>query len=407
MEQIYSVSQVNFYIKDLFEQNRFLSRISIRGEVSNCKYHSSGHIYFTIKDEAGQLACVMFAGNRAAGLSFRMQEGMSVIVTGTVSVYERDGKYQLYARRIEQDGIGRLYQQFEEQKRRLEEAGYFDPRHKKELPAFPRTIGIVTADTGAAIQDICNIAGRRDPYVQLILCPAKVQGEGAARSIAAGIRRLDAYGVDVMIVGRGGGSIEDLWAFNELPVAEAVWECQTPVISAVGHETDFTIADFVADMRAPTPSAAAELAVPRLADTLERLETIENNLSMQMRRLLRQYEGRLTQKRLELQKMSPAYGLRQQRQRHGDMFEKLVRLMENRLTAYRNRLAVTAERLNGQSPLTKLSSGYSFVTDQDGRNVRSVEQVKPEQELSVYMTDGKVRVRTLEIERSGVWQEEK
>ena len=347
MEQVYSVSQVNFYIKDLFEQNRMLERISIRGEVSGCKYHSSGHIYFTLKDAGGQLGCVMFAGNRASGLSFQLKDGQSVTVSGNISVYERDGKYQLYAKRITQGGIGLLYQQFLEQKKRLEAAGYFSNEAKKPIPAYPKTIGIVTADTGAAIQDIRNIAGRRNPYVQLILCPAKVQGAGAGASIAAGIRRLDQMGLDVLIVGRGGGSMEDLWAFNEEEVAKAIWECQTPVISAVGHETDVTIADFVADLRAPTPSAAAELAIPRVEDMLERLMSARNRLAMQMENKLRRLGDKLEQKRLRLMTVSPAYRLRQQRQRHGDLQDRLMALMEARLEAAKHRLALSAERLNG------------------------------------------------------------
>ena len=262
MKNIYSVSQVNQYIKSLISEDYFLSRIYVRGEVSNCKYHSSGHIYFTLKDRGGSVPCVMFAGSRASGLKFRLSEGQQVIVLGNISVYERDGRYQLYAREIVMEGSGALYAQFEALKKELGELGYFDQDHKKKIPYYPKRIGIVTAKTGAAIQDMIHISSRRNPYIQLILYPAIVQGEQAAPSIVKGIEYLDALGVDVMIVGRGGGSIEDLWAFNEKEVAEAIFNCQTPVISAVGHETDWTIADLVADLRAPTPSAAAEIAVP-------------------------------------------------------------------------------------------------------------------------------------------------
>lgn len=260
MRNVYSVSQVNRYIRNMFSEDYFLQSVLVRGEVSNCKYHSSGHIYFTLKDASGTLSCVMFAGRRR-GLSFRMQEGDQVIAAGTVDVYERDGRYQLYADRIIRDGVGLLNQRYEMLKRKLEESGMFDELYKKPIPRYIRTLGVVTAPTGAAVQDIINISLRRNPYLQIILYPAVVQGEGAAPSICEGIRTLDAYGVDVMIIGRGGGSIEDLWAFNEESVAEAVFECQTPVISAVGHETDTVITDYVADLRAPTPSAAAELAV--------------------------------------------------------------------------------------------------------------------------------------------------
>ena len=260
MKNVYSVGQVNTYIKNMFAQDFMMQRISIKGEVSNCKYHSSGHIYFTLKDGTGTMNAVMFAGNRR-GLQFQMKEGDKVIVTGSVEIYERDGKYQLYAREIELDGAGNLYLKFEALKRELAEMGIFAAEYKKPIPKYIKRLGIVTAPTGAAVQDIRNIASRRNPYVQLILYPALVQGEGAVASIVNGIRALDALGVDTIIVGRGGGSIEDLWAFNEEEVARAIFACNTPIISAVGHETDTTIADFVSDLRAPTPSAAAELAV--------------------------------------------------------------------------------------------------------------------------------------------------
>ena len=235
MKNIYSVSQVNRYIKSLISEDYFLSRIYVRGEVSNCKYHTSGHIYFTLKDREGAIPCVMFAGSRS-GLKFRLSEGQQVIVLGNISVYERDGRYQLYAREIVMEGQGLLYQQFEALKKELEQAGYFAPEHKKPIPSYPKRIGIVTARTGAAIQDMIHISSRRNPYVQLILYPSTVQGEQAAPSIVRGIKYLDAYGVDVMIVGRGGGSIEDLWAFNEKIVADAIYRCKTPIISAVGHD---------------------------------------------------------------------------------------------------------------------------------------------------------------------------
>ena len=260
MRNVYSVKQVNAYIKNMFTQDFMLNRIYVKGEVSNCKYHTSGHIYFSLKDESGAIACIMFAGQRS-GLSFRMQDGQQVIVLGTVTTYERDGKYQLYAKEIILDGAGLLYERFEALKKELSEMGMFAPEYKQPIPRFAKRVGIVTAPTGAAIRDIMNISTRRNPYVQLILYPALVQGEGAAASIVRGIETLEKQAVDVIIVGRGGGSIEHLWAFNEEVVARAIFHCKTPVISAVGHETDTTIADYVADLRAPTPSAAAELAV--------------------------------------------------------------------------------------------------------------------------------------------------
>ena len=303
-KNIYSVGQVNTYIQNMFAQDFMLHQISIKGEVSNCKYHSSGHIYFTLKDQTGTIAAVMFSRYRR-GLAFQMKEGDKVVVTGSVEVYERDGKYQLYAREIELEGAGNLYLKFEALKRELEEMGMFDAAYKKPIPRYATRIGIVTAPTGAAIQDIRNIAARRNPYVQLILYPALVQGDGAAASIVRGIHALDVLGVDVIIVGRGGGSIEDLWAFNEEEVARAIFACNTPVISAVGHQTDTTISDYVADLRAPTPSAAAELAVFEVDRVLDMLQ---NGRELLMRRLQQQIEKKrsfLREYQLRLQNLHP------------------------------------------------------------------------------------------------------
>ncbi len=297
IRNVVTVGQLNSYIKNMFTQDYLLQRIFVKGEVSNCKYHSSGHIYFTLKDSRGTISCVMFAGSRS-GLSFRMSEGQQVIVGGTVDVYERDGKYQLYAKQIMLDGSGQLYERFEMLKRELEESGMFAREYKQPIPRFIRTLGVVTADTGAAVRDIIQVAGRRNPYVQIILYPAIVQGEAAVGSIVRGIRALEALGVDVMIVGRGGGSIEDLWAFNEREVAQAVFDCSVPVISAVGHETDTTIIDFVSDLRAPTPSAAAELAVTDIREVLGELEGRKDALARLMQRRIQ--EKRMKARQMEL-----------------------------------------------------------------------------------------------------------
>lgn len=310
---VFRVGQVNAYIKNIFASDYALRQISVKGEVSNCKYHSSGHIYFTLKDETGVLSAVMFAGQRS-GLRFRLAEGQQVIASGSIMVYERSGSYQLYAREIVQDGLGDLYQQFEERKRRLEEMGMFDPQYKQPIPRFASRIGIVTASTGAAIRDICNIAGRRNPFVQLILYPAIVQGDQAAPSIVKGIETLDAMGLDCLIVGRGGGSMEDLWAFNEEMVARAIFDCRTPVISAVGHETDTTIADYVADLRAPTPSAAAELAVYDVRSLFSELEQRRNRLNGCLRGKLHESRYYLEQCRRRLERCQPQYRLDQRRQ---------------------------------------------------------------------------------------------
>ena len=281
MQNVYTVGQVNSYIKNMFVQDFLLQDLSVKGEVSNCKYHSSGHIYFTLKDGKGTISCVMFAGNRS-GLLFKMAEGMQVIVRGCIDVYERDGKYQMYARQITRDGTGELYERFEQLKQKLSELGMFASEYKRPVPRFIRTLGVVTAPTGAAVRDIINIATRRNPYVQIILYPAIVQGDAAVESIVKGIHALEEAQVDVIIAGRGGGSIEDLWAFNEERVAQAIFDCSIPVISAVGHETDTTIADYVADLRAPTPSAAAELAVCDISLVFRQMEGIKAALNRQM-----------------------------------------------------------------------------------------------------------------------------
>lgn len=397
MKNVYSVGQVNTYIKNMFAQDFMMQRISVKGEVSNCKYHSSGHIYFTLKDAVGTIGAIMFAGNRR-GLAFPMKEGDKVIVTGSIEVYERDGKYQLYAREIALDGAGNLYLKFEALKRELEEMGMFAPEYKKPIPKYIRRLGIVTAPTGAAVQDIRNIARRRNPYVQLILYPALVQGDGAVNSIINGIHALDALGVDVIIVGRGGGSIEDLWAFNEEEVARAIFECETPVISAVGHETDTTIADYVADMRAPTPSAAAELAVFDYQAALER----QQRLQAQMERCLRQRAQnaylRLREYQTRLRYLSPELKLRERRKLAADLEEKLSGRMEQILKGKRHELALLSGRLEAMSPVKKLSQGFSYVADESGHAVTDASAVSVGQQLTVHLLKGRLQTEVTEVE---------
>lgn len=396
MAGVYSVSQVNAYIKHMFAEDFALNRIRVQGEVSNCKYHSSGHIYFTLKDFQGTLSAVMFSGQRK-GLNFRLREGQSVIVSGTVDVYERDGTYQLYAKRIELDGLGDLFERFQRLRDELEEMGMFSPEYKRPIPRYAKSIGIVTASTGAAIRDIMNIASRRNPYVQLVLCPALVQGEEAAASIAAGIRTLDQMGLDVLIVGRGGGSIEDLWAFNEEIVARAIFDCQTPVISAVGHETDVTIADYVADLRAPTPSAAAELAVFDYRRFFEQTRAYEEALTRGMERCLERRRYRKEQFRLRLQLHDPARKLREYRQRLADIRERMESQMERRLTAARHRLALAGGRLDGLSPLARISGGFGFVTDAQGMRVESIGQLCEGDTVRVRISDGQFLARVTQL----------
>lgn len=371
----------------MFAQDYLLQSLFVKGEVSNCKYHPSGHIYFTLKDPTGVVNCVMFAGNRA-GLSFRLAEGQQVIVGGAVDVYAKDGKYQMYAKQILLDGNGLLYERFERLKRELEESGMFSPEYKQSIPRFIRMLGVVTADTGAAVRDIIQITKRRNPYVQILLYPAIVQGEAAVPSVVRGIRALEQAGVDVMIVGRGGGSIEDLWAFNEREVAQAVFDCSVPVISAVGHETDTTIIDFVSDLRAPTPSAAAELAVADIRDILGELEAYRNELRRQIQRKLQENRVRLKQAELRLKAGSPASRIREKKMGLLGMEEQLQYRMERLLQARRHAAELYIQRMKGLSPLEKLSSGYSYVSDQRGRNIRSVEQVAPGELVTVQVKDG-------------------
>ena len=392
---VYTVKQVNAYIKNMFTQDYMLNSIYVKGEVSNCKYHTSGHIYFSLKDESGTIACVMFAGQRG-GLAFRMSEGQQVVVLGAVSVYERSGSYQLYAKEIRLDGEGVLFERFQALKQELMEMGMFAQEYKKPIPKYAGRIGIVTAPTGAAIRDIMNIAGRRNPFVRLVLYPALVQGEGAKESIVKGIRMLDDFGVDVIIAGRGGGSIEDLWAFNEEDVARAIFECRTPVISAVGHETDTTIADYAADLRAPTPSAAAELAV---YDYFQAEHTLEN-ARIRMQRILMQ---QLQVKRMKLKGfqtrigyLHPGNQIREHRQRLAECEDRLRVRMQAGLKDARVRLAIDLEKMKSLSPLQRLNQGFSYVEGEAGTAIKSIYQVKEGDRLTVHVTDGRILVRAEE-----------
>lgn len=388
MANVYSVSKINAYIKGLFEEDFMLGDVSVKGEISNLKYHSSGHIYFTLKDEKAAIACVMFQGNRS-GLKFTMAEGMGVVVRGQISVYERDGKFQIYAKSITKDGAGALYEEFLRLKEELEELGMFAPEYKKPIPKSIKTLGVVTASTGAAIQDVINIATRRNPYVQIVLYPAIVQGDKAVPSIINGINALEKYGVDVMIVGRGGGSIEDLWAFNSKDVAEAVFNCSVPVISAVGHETDTTIIDFVSDLRAPTPSAAAELAVYDINSILDEIEGTKDILNRLMRTKISDARNNVKYLESNLKSLNPKNKLIQNRMYAISLEDKLNGLMKSKITDRRHSISLYAERLKGLSPLDKLSQGYSYVSA-GGKTLNSISQVKAGDETSIYLKDGVV-----------------
>ena len=405
MNSIYSVGQVNTYIKNMFQQDFLLNRISVKGEISNCKYHTSGHIYFSLKDETGALSCVMFAGQRR-GLAFPMKNGDRVVVSGSVSVYERDGKYQLYAREITLEGAGLLYERYLALKKELEEMGMFAQEYKQPIPKYARTVGVVTAPTGAAVQDIRNIAGRRNPYVQLILYPALVQGEGAKESIVRGIRTLDAMHLDVIIVGRGGGSIEDLWAFNEEEVARAIFECRTPVISAVGHETDTTIADYAADLRASTPSAAAELAVADIRVFLQTLRGYQDKLARTVEDRIYLARQNLRHYQTKLNYLSPENKIRENRTRLIDAEDRIQSAMKNQVYLARQNLQVYLERMKGLSPLNKLNQGFSYVEDQEHKAVTSISQVQKGDTLKIQVTDGTILTRAEEI-RKRDWESER
>lgn len=375
-----------------------MQTVSVKGEVSNCKYHPSGHIYFTLKDSASTLNCIMFAGDRR-GLEFRLTEGQQVIAKGTVSVFERDGKYQLYVKKVTLDGAGALYERYEQLKRELAEEGLFAPEYKLPIPKYIHTLGVVTADTGAAVRDIIHVASRRNPYVQIILYPALVQGASAAPSIVNGIRALERQGVDVMIVGRGGGSIEDLWAFNERMVAQAVFDCSVPIISAVGHETDTTIIDYVADLRAPTPSAAAELAVTQISDIENEILDRQDRLYQRMERLLQRKRQQSGQLEMRLKYVSPVNRIREKKTYSVQLEDRLQNRMQSVLRDRRHALALYVERMKAVSPLEKLSSGFSYVENTDGKNIRSVTQVEAGEHLRIRVSDGVIDTRVEQIQK--------
>ena len=394
-DNIYSVKQVNDYIKRMFESDYLLPRVSVRGEISNLKYHSSGHIYFSLKDADAVLKGVMFR-SKAAGLKVRLSEGLKVVVTGQVSIYEATGSYQIYATKIEEEGKGDLFLRFEELKNRLSEMGLFDAAYKKPIPKFARTVGIVTAETGAALQDIINVATRRNPYVQLILSPALVQGDGAPESIVRAIERLDRIKPDLMIVGRGGGSIEDLWAFNDERVAKAVFECDTPIISAVGHEVDFTIIDFVSDLRAPTPSAAAELAVFDARAFEENIGVLENRLNVVMDRVMQGYRNALEKREAKLRSLHPGVVLEQKRRRLSLLKERLHTEMDRKFRNTKERLRVLEARLSASSPLEKLRGGYGAL-EKDGAPLLSAKDAVIGDELTIRLHDGTVEATVSDV----------
>lgn len=398
MENVYSVTEVNEGINKLFSSRPGLSNISIEGEVSNCTYNSSGHIYFTLKDSKSQISAVMFKGKRITGLKFALKDGMKVIVSGSIEVYVQGGKYQLYASRIEEAGLGILYEKYLKLKAILEEKGLFDEKNKKTIPRFASKVGIVTSPTGAAIQDIINVSKRRNPYVELILYPALVQGENAYKSIIKGIKALDKTDVDVIIVGRGGGSIEDLWSFNEEELAIAIYEAKTPIISAVGHETDFTIADFVADTRAATPSQAAEIANFEYSKFVSDLDNINIRMKNSLRTKLALLNNILQTYKLKLASFSPTKRINGYRTYLVEIDNRLNKKINTKLNDTKSKLAVYATKIEALSPLKRIANGYAYVADDLGNRISKVKDIKKDSIINLSFIDGKVSAKVLDME---------
>ncbi len=397
MDNILSVFQLNTYIKHTFENDFILKSISVEGELSNFKAHGSGHYYFTLKDSKAQVSCVLFR-SYVTGEEKSLADGDKVILKGRVSVYEKTGQYQIYVTSVEKAGIGNLYLQFEALKKKLEYEGLFQQEHKKALPILARRIGIVTSETGAAIRDIVQVAKRRYPYVELILYPSLVQGEYAKESIVKGIRYFnEEEQVDLMIVGRGGGSIEDLWPFNEECVAREIYNSQIPIISAVGHEVDYTIADFVADMRAPTPSAAAELAVFDYKIIQQQQEQYRIEIKKRLQRCLNQHKERLLYLQAKIELLHPRQQIENRMNTMGQLTIALERNMQYLMSQKRNKIRVLKEQLNGKAPLRSLNQGMAYV-EQKGQRIQSVEMIDVDEIIELFLPDGKVTTKVLRKE---------
>ena len=394
--EIFSVTMLNEYIKNIFENNRTLSSVTVRGEISNFTNHRSGHLYFSLKDSDGQIRAVMFR-SRAQGLKFMPESGMKVIIHGSVTVYPRDGSYQIYVSSMQPDGIGALYLAYEQMKARLAEEGLFDDIHKKPIPMYPRRIGVITSPTGAAVRDIINVTGRRYPMADIYLYPALVQGAGSEDSLVRALDYLDESGLcDVIIIGRGGGSIEDLWSFNSEKLARRIFDAKTPIISAVGHETDFTICDFVSDMRAPTPSAAAEIAVPDRRELMMRVDQLDERLATALVRNVQRARERLN----VLSDRAGADSVRRmidgKRDEVNYLNEKSALLIRSIMQAKRDMLSSSAAKANALSPLSTLSRGYS-VAEKDNAVIKSVNEVSKGDRLTLIMRDGTAVTEVVEI----------
>ena len=387
MKTIYSVFQVNTYIHNMFHEDYLLSDVSVSGEISNLKFHTSGHIYFTLKDDKSAISCAIFRPS-AKKLNIALKDGDKIVASGSISNYVPNGSVTFNVTKVEYEGVGDLTKKFEELKKRLAEQGLFDKEFKKPIPKFPKTIGIVTAPTGAAIRDIISVSKRRNPYISLILFPALVQGEGAKESIVKGIETLEKANVDVIIVGRGGGSLEDLWAFNEEEVAYAIFQSSIPVISAVGHEIDFTISDFTADLRAATPSAAAELAVPDVKGIINDINNLDQSLNRDIKRLIDINKRKTDVLDAKLEALSPATIVKKQKILTDSLENKLDSSMRRILTAYKNKIENYSARLKGVSPLERLKAGMAYITDDLGQRITGVEDLSENASIRITMKDG-------------------
>lgn len=391
--RVLSVSQINFYIKSIIENDGSLQFVLVTGEISNLTVHQrSGHIYLSLKDSNSVISAVMFAGN-ARRLKFRLENGMKVICRGRISVYEPSGRYQLYIEDMQPDGVGALTLAFEQLKKSLAQKGLFDNAHKKPLPKFPKTIGVITSPTGAAVQDITNIIRRRFPSADIVLAPVLVQGESAPEQLVRAVNKFSASKIaDVVIIGRGGGSAEDLWAFNDEQLAYAVYNCETPIISGVGHETDFTVCDFVADVRASTPSAAAELAVPDRQELMSYYFKQKQYISAMLDRKIKTAQLRLENQQRRISASSPKLKAEQLEKQLSAKSEKLTRFMNIYISNKENKLIAAKGKLDGLNPLNVLNRGYA-IAEKDEKIITSSKQLKNGDDFTVILSDGKINAK--------------
>lgn len=394
---IISVSELNSLVKEFFDLNPMFNSVWVKGEISNFKRHSSGHCYFSLKDEKSVIKAVMFKFN-AMTLQFEPENGMKVIINARLSSYERDGVYQLYVNEIQPDGVGALHIKFEQLKEKLSKEGLFEKRYKKPLPRFPKTVGVVTSKTGAAVQDIINVIKRRAKNTDILIYPALVQGDDAHKSIVAGIEYFNENKVDVMIVGRGGGSIEDLWCFNEEDVARAIFKSDVPVVSAVGHETDYTISDFVADLRAPTPSAAAELCVPNLSDIFSFIESSRSRMYLSLKRSMDVNKNKLDTLKISNVFIYPKRLLEKYEQDVLSYTNLLVNSYERILSNKKESFIKNVSSLDSLSPLKVLKRGYTFVEDRCGKVIDSIEKINQDDLITLKFADGKANCRVMSKE---------